>query len=67
MVSKVPLLTAMKLFNGDVNFGNALSPEIIRLCSKAVEKALVENVQERGNGRFWKYSDLEEVLDRMND
>jgi hypothetical protein len=67
MASKLPLLTAMKLFNGDVNFSNVLSGEVCRLCSKAVEEALLENVQERGNGRFWKYSDLEEVLDRMND
>jgi hypothetical protein len=67
LASKLPLLTAMKLFNGDVNFSNILAVEICRLCSKAVEEAILENVQERGNGRFWKYSDLEEVLDRMND
>ena len=61
------LLTAMKLFNGDVNYGSALlSAEINRLCPKAVEKAVVEHVNIRGNSRFWKFSDLEEALDQMN-
>lgn len=66
MANEHGLLTAMKLFNGDVNYGSALSAEINRLCPKAVEKAVVEHVSIRGNSRFWKFSDLEEAFNRMN-
>jgi hypothetical protein len=66
MANKHGLLTAMKLLNGDVNYGSALSAEINRLCPKAVEKAVVEHVSIRGNSRFWKFSDLEKAFDQMN-
>jgi hypothetical protein len=66
MANEHGLLTAMKLFNGDVNYGSALSAEINRLCPKAVGNAVVEYVNIRGNSRFWKFSDLEEALDQMN-
>ena len=64
MTNEHGLLTAM---NGDVNYGSALlSAEINRLCPKAVEKVVVEQVSIRGNSSFWKLSDLEEALDQMN-
>ena len=66
MPNEQDLLTAMKLFNGDVNYGSVLSAGINRLCSKVVTKAIVKHVSIRGNSRQLKFSDLEDALDNAN-
>jgi hypothetical protein len=66
MPNEQDFLTAMKLFNGDVNYGSVSSAGINRLCSKVITKAVVKHVIIRGNSRQLKFSDLEDALDNAN-